>query len=88
MAVTAKFVRDGQEVLMFEFGDKEWTGIVKPRVIHVRIDGITHQAMIYAWHDLLNLACESRFRKAEACVDVGFAAPVDCMSCLVHMVRC
>jgi len=64
-------------------------------VIHVRIDGITHEALQYESHGLLSLSCEARvlpppgrvsFRKAEASVDVGVDTPVDCMACLVRMV--
>lgn len=64
-------------------------------VIHVRIEGITHEATQYESHGLLSLVCENRqfpppgrvtFRKAEAGVDVGLVTPVDCMACLVRMV--
>lgn len=64
-------------------------------VIHVRIEGITHEATQYESHGLLSLTCENRqfpppgrvmYRKTGTGDDVGLAMPVDCMACLVRMV--
>jgi len=61
---------------------------------HVRINGITHEATAHESHSLLSLSCETRphpgmrvkYRKPTDGVDVGLAAPVDCMACLVRLV--
>lgn len=62
--------------------------------LHVRINGITHEATAYESHSLLSLSCETRphprmqvkYHNPTVGTDVGLAAPIDCMACLVRLV--
>lgn len=68
---------------------------MKSNVLHLRIDGITHEATEYSpnlyTHRVLvcevdlSLRMPVRFRKLIEGQDVGLAAPVDCMACLVYL---